>query len=94
MKRIFPGWWQVAICMLNQAAGPGTIVICFSLVAAPLHNEFGTNRGTLGLLMTLVYLVNGLINPLLGAAMDRYSIRKFLIGGGVALAAGYFALSS
>jgi MFS family permease len=93
MKRIFPGWWQVAISMLNQAVAPGTIVICFSVIAGPLHKEFGVNRGTLGLLMTLVYLVNGLINPLLGAAMDRYSIRKILIGGGVVLAAGYFALS-
>jgi MFS family permease len=90
---MFPGWWQVAISMLNQAAAPGTIIICFSVIAAPLHKEFGANRQTLGLLMTLVYLVNGLINPLIGAAMDRYSIRKILIGGGVLLAAGYFALS-
>jgi len=90
---MFPGWWQVAISMLNQAAAPGTIIICFSVIAAPLHKEFGANRGTLGLVMTLVYLVNGMINPLLGAAMDRYSIRKILIGGGVLLAAGYVALS-
>jgi sugar phosphate permease len=93
MKQVFPGWWQVLICMLNQAAGPGTIIICFSLIAAPLHQTYGTNRGTLGLLMTLIYLVNGLISPWLGVAMDRYSIRRFLIAGGLALGGGYVALS-
>jgi MFS family permease len=90
---IFAGWWQVVISMLNQAACPGTIIICYSVIAAPLSKEFGANRATLGLVMTLVYLINGLINPVMGTAMDRYSIRKILIGGGVVLAAGYFALS-
>jgi MFS family permease len=92
-QRIFPGWWQVAISMLNQAAAPGTIVICFSVIAAPMARQFGADRATLGLVMTLVYLVNGVLNPVLGWTMDRYSIRKILIAGGVVLAAGYFALS-
>jgi MFS family permease len=92
-KSIFPGWWQVAIGMFTQAAAPGTIVTCFSVIAAPLVKEFGTSRGELGLVMTLTYLIGGLINPLLGAAMDRFSIKQIMLGGGAALAAGYFALS-
>ncbi len=92
-KTIYPGWWQVAVSMLNQAAAPGTIIICFSVIAAPLAREFGASRGALGLIMTLTYLINGVVNPLLGAAMDRYSIRKILVAGGVVLAAGYFVLS-
>jgi MFS family permease len=92
-KAIFAGWWQVAIGMLTQAAATGTIVTCFSVIAAPLAKEFGTSRGELGLVMTLTYLIGGLLNPLLGSAMDRYSIRKIMLGGGAALAAGYLALS-
>ncbi len=92
-KAIFAGWWQVAICMLTQAAATGTIVTCFSVIAAPLAKEFGASRGGLGLVMTLTLLIGALINPLLGAAMDRHSIRKIMLGGGAALAAGYLALS-
>ncbi|HEX4376374.1 MAG TPA: MFS transporter [Steroidobacteraceae bacterium] len=92
-KTIFPGWWQVVVSMLNQAAAPGTIIICFSVIAAPLSREFGASRSTLGLIMTLTYLINGIMNPLLGAAMDRYSIRRIMVGGGILLAAGYAALS-
>ena len=92
-KTIFAGWWQVAIGMLTQAAATGTIVTCFSVIAAPLAKEFGASRGELGLVMTLTYLIGGLINPILGTAMDRFSIRKIMLGGGAALAAGYLALS-
>jgi MFS family permease len=92
-KTIFAGWWQVAICMLTQAAATGTIVTCFSVFAAPLAKEFGASRGELGLIMTLVYLINGLLNPMLGTAMDRFSIRKIMLGGSAALAAGFLALS-
>jgi len=90
---VFAGWWQVAVSMLNQAAAPGAIIVCFSVIAVPLQREFGVSRATLGLIMTATYLINGLANPVIGAAMDRYSIRKILLGGGVFLAAGYFVLS-
>jgi MFS family permease len=92
-KTIFPGWWQVAIGMLTQATATGTIVTCYSVIAAPLAKEFGASRGELGLVMTLTYMIGALINPMLGTAMDRFSIRKIMLGGGAALAAGYLALS-
>lgn len=92
-KTIFVGWRQVAVSMLNQAVASGTIIVCFSVIAVPLQKEFAPSRTVLMLIMTITYLINGLANPVLGAAMDRYSIRKILMGGGVFLAAGYFALS-
>jgi MFS family permease len=88
-KTIFAGWWQVAIGLLTQAAATGTIVTCFSVIAAPLAKEFGATRAELGLVMTLTYLIGGLINPLVGTAMDRFSVRKIMLCGGVALAVGY-----
>src|SRR3984957_6297792 len=94
MKRtIFAGWWQGAIGMLTPAAATGTIVTCFSVIAAPLAKEFGASRGELGLVMTLTLLIGALIGPVLGTAMDRFSVRKIMLGGGAALAAGFLALS-
>ena len=92
-KTIFAGWWQVAIGMLTQATATGTIVTCFSVIAAPLAKEFGASRRELGLVMTLTLLIGALISPMLGTAMDRFSIRKIMLAGGAALAAGYLALS-
>jgi hypothetical protein len=71
--------------MLNQAVAPGTIVVCFSVLAVPLQ-RFAPSRAVLMLTMTIVYLVNGLASPAIGAAMDRYSIRKLLMGGAILLA--------
>ena len=93
VRKLFVGWWQVIVSMLNQAVAPGAIIVCFSVISFPIQKEFQTSRTVLMLTMTLTYLVNGLANPLLGAAMDRYSIRKILMGGAVCLAAGFFALS-
>jgi MFS family permease len=92
-KTIFVGWWQVVVSMLNQAVAPGSIIVCFSVIAVPLQKDFAPSRTVLMLTMTITYLINGLVNPVLGAAMDRYSIRKILMCGGVFLAAGYFVLS-
>jgi MFS family permease len=79
--------------MLNQAAASGTIIVCFSVFAVPLQKDFGVSRAVIMLTMTITYLINGLSNPVLGAAMDRYSIRRILMGGAVFLSVGYFALS-
>jgi MFS family permease len=89
----FAGWRQVAVSMLNQAAASGTIIVCFSVFAVPLQKEFGVSRAAIMLTMTITYLVNGLSNPVLGAAMDRHSIRRILMGGAVLLCVGYLALS-
>jgi len=92
-RTIFVGWRQVAVSMLNQAMAPGSIIVCFSVIAVPLQKAFGPSRTVLMLTMTITYLINGLANPLVGAAMDRYSIRKLLMWAAVLLAAGYFVLS-
>jgi MFS family permease len=92
-KTFATGWWQVGVSMVNQGVSSGSIVIAFSVIAVSLQKEFETSRAALMLTMTITYLINGFANPILGAAMDRYSIRKILLGGAVCLAGGYVALS-
>jgi MFS family permease len=67
--------------------------MCFSVVAVPLEQAFATSRGVLMLTMTALYLMVGLAHPILGAAMDRYSIRKIMFGGAVLLVGGFLAVS-
>lgn len=92
-RRIFPGWWQVVVAMINQATGSGAIVMCYSVIVVPLMKEFSPSRQTLMLAMTAMYLIHGLINPPIGTAMDRYSLRKIMLGGVLLLVGGFLAIS-
>jgi MFS family permease len=92
-KSIFPGWWQVVVAMLNQATGSGAIIMCYSVIVVPLEKEFAPSRQMLMLVMTALYLVHGVINPPIGMAMDRYSIRKIMLGGVLLLSGGFLAIS-
>lgn len=92
-RKYFPGWDQVGVSLLNQGFSSGSIIVAFSVVGVELIKEFHASAAALGLTMTITYLVNNLMNPVIGAGMDRYSLRRILLAGSVFLAVGYIALS-
>jgi MFS family permease len=81
------------IAMLNQATASGAVIMCYSVVAVPLEQTFAPSRSVLMLAMTALYLTTGLVHPLLGMAMDRYSLRKIMLAGACLLVAGFLAIS-
>jgi MFS family permease len=92
-KPIFYGWWLVAVSALAMVVGQGTILYSYSTLAVAIGSELGGSRLTLSLGMTLVPIMNLALAPLIGRGLDTGSIRNWLIGGTVLLAAGSFALS-
>ena len=42
---IFPGWWQVVVAMLIQAASAAAVFTAFSIIAVPLQETFGLRAG-------------------------------------------------
>jgi MFS family permease len=90
---IFPGWYQALVSFLMQTTGTGTILMCFSVIVGPLEKTFGTTREQVMLIMTVLYLMTGATGPVLGAIMDRYSIRKIMLIGGFLLVIGNLAVS-
>ena len=86
------GWRQVGASFMLLAAS-GMIAATYSIVAVPLASEYQPSRTVLMLAMTVLAGACALLSPLLGALMDRVSIRKLMAVGGVCLAAGYFAIS-
>ena len=86
------GWRQVGISMMLLAAA-GMIAATYSVVAVPLANEYQPSRSVLMLSMTVLSGTCALLSPLLGSLMDRVSLRKLMVTGGLLLAAGYLAIS-
>ncbi len=86
------GWRQVGISVMLLAA-VGMIASTYSVVAVPLANEYQPSRSVLMLSMTVLSGTCALLSPLLGTLMDRISLRKLMVCGGLLLAAGYLAIS-
>lgn len=86
------GWRQVGICLMLLAAS-GMIAATYSIVAVPLAEEYQPSRTVLMLSMTVLSGTCALLSPLLGTLMDRVSLRKLMVGGGLFLASGYLAIS-
>lgn len=92
-QKIFYGWWLVGIAFLAQMVGAGAILYSYSVVVLPFDSEFNASRMAMMLGMTAMPLAGAVISPFLGRALDRYSLKAFMIAGSLALPLGYLALS-
>ena len=89
---IFHGWYVLAACIVASMVivgarnGIGAFVI-------PMGEEFGLNRGTVSIAASLGIFVNGLAQPFLGVALDRFGGRKVIVLSLVLVGLGTLALS-
>jgi MFS family permease len=74
-------------------AASAMITSGYSVVAVPLSTEFQPSRMVLMLTMTIFMLVSGLLSPVAGMLMDRWSMRLFMGLGAGLIVAGFVALS-
>ena len=86
------GWRQVAVCFMLLAAD-AVIASGYSVIAVPLGREFHPTRMVLMLTMTVMAGGSALLAPVFGSLMDRMSLRRLMVLGGVLLGIGYAALS-
>lgn len=77
--RFYYGWIIAAVTflVLLSAAGirstPGVLII-------PLEKEFGWTRATVSLAISINILLYGLFGPFAAALMDRFGVRRVMIG--------------
>lgn len=83
---------QVLACFMLLAAA-GMIAATYSIIAVPLAREFQPSRAVLMLAMTILAGTCAVLSPLLGELMDRFSVRRLMLGGCLLLACGYAAIS-
>ncbi|WSA47574.1 MFS transporter [Streptomyces sp. NBC_01803] len=85
--RVHPAWWValVAFLVLIGAAGfratPGVLI-------DPLHEEFGWSRGSISFAVSVNLLLYGFTAPFATALMERYGIRRVVLGSLLLISAG------
>ncbi len=96
---IYPGWYQVGATSVGTGLSFIVIaIVCFSIFVKPLQDEFGWARSQIALALTITTFVQALINPFLGALLDRWGVRRVLLPSivlmGLTIASAYFLTDS
>jgi MFS family permease len=90
---MFHGWRIVAVAALGQGVSAGATFYAFGVLLKPLAAEFEISRLVTTLGFTLLMLVQGLVSPFMGRALDQHSVRGIMSLGACLLALGLFLLS-
>lgn len=90
---MFYGWRIVGVSVMAQAFATGLTSYTFGLFQKPVAAEFGASFQQVGLGMTLITVAGSVFAPVLGVALDRYSIRALMVAGGALMAIGFGLMS-
>lgn len=93
-RRLFRGWWIVAVAIVGQSFSlPTTLVYTFGVFAKPLAAEFKSSRGSIALAVSMLDLMVTFTAPGAGRLVDRYGARGIIASSLLALAACLAGLS-
>lgn len=79
--RWYYGWNVLAVAFVFQAVTFGLTYYCFTFWVTPWMDEFQATRGGILFTMVLMQITTGLVSPLAGRALDRFSIRLLVTCG-------------
>jgi len=91
-RRIFYGWWIVAIGCFQDAVKGGLFNTGFSLYFLPVLNELHLSRAATSLPFSLAKLESALIGPIAGYLIDRFDIRLMMAVGTTMSGLGFVLL--
>lgn len=89
----FHGSRMVAIAFIAQSLAVGPTYGAFGPLLEQFEQTFGMSRAMVSLPLSLVVLANGLLAPVIGAFVERVTIRRTLMLGAALLTLGYLALA-
>src|SRR5215471_4397113 len=92
-RRIFYGWWIVAIGCLQDAVKGGTFNSGFSLYFLPVLNELHLSRAATSLPFSLAKLEAALVGPIVGYLIDRFDLRVMMVIGTISAGLGFVLLA-
>jgi len=84
---------MVAIAFIAQSLAIGPTYGAFGPLVAEFERAFGMSRMAVSLPLSLVVLATGLLSPLIGSFVHRFTIRRTLMLGAALLVAGYLGLA-
>lgn len=92
-RRIFYGWWIVAIGCIQDAVKGGLFNTGFSLYFLPVLTELHLSRASTSLPFSLAKLEAALAGPLVGYLIDRFDIRVMMVLGTISAGLGFVLLA-
>lgn len=92
-KRIYYGWWIVAIVFMISAYGSGVISFSFTAFFEPIINEFGWSYARVSIAASIRGMEFALLAPLVGIIFDLLGPRKLIFTGTMITGLGLFILS-
>ena len=87
------GWYVVGVTVLNQSVTVGILIYSFALFVVPWIGAFETRRSDIMLAIFLLQIGVGVVSPLCGSLMERFSIRWLSVIGISSMALGFILLS-
>lgn len=81
---VFYGWWVALSGCAITAVSAGVSFWSFGIFILPIEQEFGWLRAEISVAFSLGWLVQGLLGPFVGRAVDRYGARPLILWGTVA----------
>ena len=93
MRKIFYGWWIVAITFTIEAIKGGLYTHAFTLYFLPVTRDLGLTRAATSLVSSLSRLEGGLEAPMVGYLLDRKGPRPLMVIGGLLSGLGFILLS-
>jgi nitrate/nitrite transporter NarK len=91
--RIFYGWYIVIAGVLANTIFSAAYFQGFGVLIIPIERTFGWDRWVISAAMSLRQLESGILSPVVGFLLDRFSARKLIFWSAVIAAAGFIGLA-
>ena len=89
----FKGWQMVYTGMVMEFAVVGFIFYCFPLMFNALERDLGASQSQLSGALSLWFISSAVASIFLGRLLDKFSVKKIMMIGGVIFSLGLFSIS-
>ena len=89
----FKGWQMVYTGMMMEFSVVGFIFYCFPLMFTALERDLGATQSQLSGALSLWFISSAVASIFLGRLLDKFSIKKIMIIGGIIFSLGLFSIS-
>ena len=89
----FKGWQMVYTGMMMEFSVIGFVFYCFPLMFTVLERDLGASQSQLSGALSLWFIGSAVGSIFLGRLLDRYSVKRIMIIGGIIFSLGLFSIS-
>jgi len=79
VKRVYYGWYVVAMSVLVLMLLIGTTFTAFGLFVVPVSTELGLSRADMNTALILLNIGNAAVAPFIGRMLDRFPVQRIMI---------------